>query len=105
MLSKQHRYSFKEGAPRKSSQSPYFVLRFQESEHFRYGIVVSKKTAAHAVDRNRLKRLFKRTLEKIVSDTNVDYDTVFYLRKKSADATANEIYDEVKQIFKKEGII
>lgn len=105
MLAKQHRYPFHSGLPRKSVHSPYFVLRYQESQMFRVGIVVSKKTASHAVDRNKLKRVYKRVLKKIIVGANKTYDLVFYLRKRSAMSTEEEIYNEVEQIFKKEGII
>lgn len=105
MLTKQHRYSFRDGVPRKSTQSPYFVLRYQPGDSFQYGIVVSKKIASLAVERNRIKRMYKRALERIVTEQDISYKLVFYARKKSAEEAVEKLYEEIKQIFKKEGII
>lgn len=105
MLTKQHRYSFRNGVPSKSSQSPYFVLRFDRSDDLSCGIVVSKKIAGHAVDRNRIKRMYKSILEAILKETPLSYALVFYVRKKSVEVTSEELYQHIEQIFRKEGIM
>lgn len=105
MLTKQHRYSFRNGAPRKSIQSPYYVLRYDSAEKFTYGIVVSKKIASRAVDRNRIKRLYKSILGELTKENTIFYSVVFYVRKKSLVVTKEELQFHIEQIFKKEGII
>ncbi len=105
MLTKQHRYSFRNGVPRNSIQSPYFVLRFEKTQDFSCGFVISKKVASLAVDRNRIKRLYRSILGDIVKKTPLPYSLVFYIRKKSIDVGSNELRHHIEQIFKKEGIM
>ena len=105
MLTKQHRYSFRNGAPKKSAHCPLFVLRYEPASAFSCAIVVSKKIHAHAVERNRLKRLFKKALNQILEQYEIPYAMVFYVRKKSNDAQLDYLYQTIEQMFKKEGII
>lgn len=105
MLTKQHRYSFRNGVPRKSVQSPYCILRYDHAEVFTFGIVVSKKISSRAVDRNRLKRMYRSILAEIVKKNKISFALVFYVRKKSLFATKEELREHLEQIFKKEGII
>lgn len=105
MLTRQHRYSFRNGVPRKSIQSPYCILRYDSAEIFSVGIVVSKKVAGRAVDRNRIKRMYRSVLREMLKKHKLCVALVFYVRKKSLFATRKELQDHLEQIFKKEGII
>lgn len=105
MLTKQQRFSFKQGTPQKSVQNSLFVLRYDRNTNFYYAIVVSKKIAASSVERNRIKRLYKSALTDIVKRYGVNGSFVFYVRKRSAAIQKAELVQHIEQIFKKEGII
>jgi ribonuclease P protein component len=105
MLTKQQRYSFKNGVPVKSVSNQYFVLRYEKSEYFMCGVVVSKKIQSSSVDRNKIKRQFKRILSKLINEHQINYSLVFYIRKKSIDIADEALHETLTQLFKKEGII
>ena len=105
MLNKQHRYSFGKGAPRKSSQTPFFVLRYEKADNFTCGVVVSKKVASHAVDRNHIKRMYKSVLESVQKENPFRFSIVFYVRKSSMGLSKESLQGHIEQIFRKEGII
>ncbi len=105
MLTKQQRYSFRNGAPKKSTACPFFVLRYEPAEEFSYAVVVSKKVSTKAVDRNRIKRMFRKALGNIVNDQEVDYSIVFYVRKNCVDVPFEMLEKTIEQMLKKEGII
>lgn len=105
MLTKQHRFSFRNGIPTKSANCSLFVLRYEGAESFSCAIVVSKKVSAHAVERNRIKRMYKKVIREILKTQELPYSMVFYTRKKNTEASIDEIRQSVQQIFKKEGII
>ena len=105
MLTKQHRFSFHSGTPKNSSHSHFFVLRYQREEHLQVAIVVSKRVAPHAVDRNKVKRAYKRVIAKILTEYPISYSLVFYARKQSVAAKDEVLQHAIEQIFRKEGII
>jgi ribonuclease P protein component len=105
MLTKQQRYSFRNGVPKKSTSSPLFVLRYQPSDDFSAAIIVSKKINAHAVGRNRIKRAYKKALSELTEKYELRYSFVFYTRKQNNDVSPEEILSSIEQTFKKEGII
>lgn len=105
MLTKQHRFSFRNGVPMHSANSSLFVMRYERAEKFSCAIVVSKKVSSNAVDRNRLKRMYKNILAQVLLKSDINYSLVFYVRKKSNDVSEEEIRQSIEQIFRKEGII
>lgn len=59
MFSRPNRFSFKNGVPRKVSQTPFFVIRheFASKSGLECAVVVGKKVSKKATERNRLKRM------------------------------------------------
>jgi ribonuclease P protein component len=106
MLKKEYRYSFTLGIPGRAVHCPFFVLRFQKNNHAhaRFAIVVSKKIDAHSVYRNKIKRMYSAVIAGML-DTIEPIDAIFYVRRPSRDATADDIQTEIQKIFRKEGII
>jgi ribonuclease P protein component len=105
MLAKPQRYSFKNGIPQKSTSNQFYVLRYEPSEEFNYAVVVSKKVAASSVDRNFIKRLYRRVILSLVKQYSLNVSLVFYVRKRSSDVTEEALYENLEQMLKKEGII
>jgi ribonuclease P protein component len=105
MLAKQQRYSFKNGVPQKSAYSPFFVLRHDVSDTFKYAIVVSKKIESNSVDRNRIKRLYRKVISELVKSNPISSSLVFYVRKNSSGVQEEMLKEHLQQILKKEGII
>jgi ribonuclease P protein component len=65
----------------------------------KFACVVSKKIAAHAVDRNRIKRRCRealRTTPGTVTGTRV---VVFYAKKESKNATFQEVVSDVNHLL------
>jgi len=103
MLTRDKRYSFKKGIPRKVLQSSLFLLRYQKNnvEAFRASVVVSKKVSKKAVVRNRVKRVFIEALLKAVGSTATSFDLVFFLRPVIIEKDHEAVYNELVHIFKK----
>ena len=83
-----------------SGMSAFFIARAKPAKYpddARYGLVVTKKTFKHAVDRNRAKRLLRDWIaynEKYML-ANMDY--VFIARHKILDATRNDGRDAMRK--------
>ena len=105
MLTKQHRFSFRNGIPSKSTHCPLFVLRYEPADTFSCAVVVSKKVNSHAVERNRIKRMYKKVIGGILEYNQLPYSMVFYLRKRNNEVELEDVRRITEQIFKKEGII
>lgn len=107
MLSKQNRFSFSHTIPKKAYQSPFFVVRLSQSvqSDSQFAVVVSKKIDGRAAERNRLKRMYKRVIFKLMSSFEISVVAVFYVRKPSLNVTEEQLSEEIEKIFKKEGII
>ncbi len=75
------------------ARSPYFLVRAKPAKFAddpRFGLIVTKKTFRHAVDRNRAKRLLRDWIahnDKMLS-ANMDY--VFIARRAILDATRSD---------------
>lgn len=97
MLKKQYRYSFKQGLPGARIHSPYFVLRYgkQELGYARVAVVVGKTVDKSAVKRNRVKRVFTNTLEKMLKVNDKSFDLVFYLRKPIVNLNVEQLSETI----------
>ncbi|OGH21403.1 MAG: ribonuclease P protein component [Candidatus Levybacteria bacterium RIFCSPLOWO2_01_FULL_38_13] len=108
MLSRGHRLprnvSFK-GA--KKSSSRFFVLKIKDNNQKidRFSIVVSKKTEKRAVLRNRARRQVASCIEKNMLKIKAGKDLLIVLNKNIIGQTTGEIYNDVLDSFKKEGLI
>jgi len=66
---------------------------------------VSSKIAKKAVDRNKLKRKGRESINKIKNKIKNGYNGVFFFKKTSLDLSFKELEEEIKKILKKTNII
>jgi ribonuclease P protein component len=69
----------------------------------RIGIVVSKKVAAKAVDRNKIKRQFREATRLSYDIINGGYDIIISVKKDSLTAPFQEIKKEIEKAFSRIG--
>ena len=107
MISRDHRYSFKSGAPKFSFQTPFFVFRYQPNVHasYRVGVVVSKKINKFAVKRNVLKRTYLKILRELIEKNALKLDIIIYVRKAGADISREEIRAQLEQVLSRNSTI
>ena len=88
-----------------SSQIIIYILE-TNNNYNRFGIAISSKICK-AVGRNKLKRLIREAYNKMVFSNDKFYDIVILWNKKTDynEASFNIIYDNMKEIFRKAGII
>ena len=65
----------------------------------KFACVVSKKIAAHAVDRNRIRRLCREAFRAIPGTILNAQAIVFYAKKESKNATFPEVASDVKKLL------
>jgi ribonuclease P protein component len=98
MLPKKNRFSFKTKLPKQTFSSPSFSIRFGENEEgLKLAVVVSKKVATKAVDRNKIKRRIVEFIEKNL-DKATSLTLIFYVKK---DVDLETLSEEVKQALQK----
>lgn len=71
------------------AKSAYFLVRAKKAKYPddpRYGLIVTKKTFKHAVDRNRAKRLIRDWIAFCEQMMRKDWDYVFIIRRAILDA-------------------
>lgn len=83
---------------------PLFNLKFAKNDRVntRVALVVSKKTAKKAVDRNYAKRLYRAALVSEVKVLKPGFDVVVTI--KTVKVKLPEIKNELQRIFKKAGL-
>lgn len=67
-----------------SARSAYFFIRTKKAKFendARYGLVVTKKTFKHAIDRNRAKRLLRDWIAYNESLLRPDWDYIFIVKR------------------------
>ena len=89
--------------PSRRETSPLFSVAVTKNDvgHPRVGIVISKKIAALAVNRNKIERRTKTVLRGALPAIPDSYDFIFHARKPVGVATAKEIEHDVLGLFKK----
>ena len=82
---------------------PQFVLKERKNglPLHRFGIVVSKKIDKRAVVRNRIKRLFRNTLENLNKNMEPGHDILFIVRSGILDKMQKENQELIKQAIEK----
>lgn len=87
-------------------KSPFFLVKVFRSPlpHPRFGFVVSKKTAPHAVTRNRVKRQVRSVIEQHLPSLKGGYDILFIVQKGSLGATTAEIKAAVLIFLSKQNL-
>ncbi len=78
------------------AKSPYFLVRAKLAKYpddARYGLIVTKKTFKHAVDRNRAKRMIRDWIAFNEKFLRNDWDYVFVIRRDilGADRTSGRV--------------
>ncbi len=81
--------------PEKSFTSSLFVLKIAQNEKKgpRFGIVVSKNISKKAVSRNKIKRMFRRSIEENLNE-NDNRDFLFIVKKEPRNF--EELDNEIK---------
>jgi len=88
---------FKKG---ENYKSPFFILKLLRSKSFKTTIIVSKKVAKLAVDRNRIKRIFRSALVKVVKTYDIKWNLVFLPSANTLNKKSSEIEIEIEKKFK-----
>lgn len=84
---------------KKRTESGAFVLKFKKTEGpFKAAIVVSKKVAKKAVDRNRIKRIITQALTQTIVP---NLDLVIIVKENIASKKTQEIKLELEAALKK----
>jgi ribonuclease P protein component len=71
----------------------------------RIGIVIPEKAIHDAVDRNRVRRLISEAYRSIAGDLKTGYDIVFLVREKPSRNKMGFVFDVMKALFNKAGLI
>jgi len=81
------------------------VLKRSEENLSQMGLVVSKKVARKASERNKIKRMIRLTLCQFVLQLKKGYALVLLAKPKIAGLKTRDLVAEIKPVFKKAGII
>jgi len=76
------------------------VLKNQE-KNSRFGFIVSSKISPKAVLRNKVKRLLRETVRKLLPEIKRGYDFLFLAKKKMVEAGLLEATDECRRLLGK----
>lgn len=81
----------------------FFILSVTRNTltHPRIGIVVSKKVAARAVDRNKIDRRAKAVLRATLPSITDPYDFIFLARKGSKEVLMQEMRHDILTLLEK----
>jgi ribonuclease P protein component len=105
MLDKKHRLparvSFKNA---ESFSSGLLVIKTKNNKTGfpRFGIVISKKTEKKAVERNRVKRQIRKSVEELIPKINSGKDFLIIVKRGLAQKSTGEILSLLKGLLKKE---
>ncbi|MGM0446055.1 MAG: ribonuclease P protein component [Bacillota bacterium] len=90
----------------KSTASKYLVLYWNPNKlnNNRYGFSISKRIGK-AVVRNKLKRRLKEIIRTRLNNTACGYDIIIIARRPVNSLGFSEIKDDLKNLYKKAGLI
>ncbi|MDD5639820.1 MAG: ribonuclease P protein component [Candidatus Pacebacteria bacterium] len=91
----------------KTIKTRYFFLKTIEtsSQDSRIGFIVSKKVSKKAVERNRIKRLFREAVRLDIDRIKSGYDLVFIILNSAKEIDLTEIKKEIIFILEKNGLL
>ncbi|MCK9577927.1 ribonuclease P protein component [bacterium] len=91
----------------KTAKSRYFFLKTLKTNSIdsRIGFIVSKKVSKKAVERNRVKRLFREAVRLDIARIKPGYDLVFIVLNSVKEKELTEIKKEVEFILGKYGLL
>lgn len=94
------KYTLKKGH---KISSEFFVIKYlnTKSKENRFSVSVSLKTAAGAVERNKLRRRIYSIIEKLKLDFPTKLNMVIIVKKPAAELTFEELTEKLKDIMKK----
>lgn len=102
MLSKKNRLNlsaFKVDKDAKKVSSEYFLISLNKKENtLRAGVVVSKKVASRAVDRNRIKRIVTESLK---GQSSMEGDIRIIVRKNISNLKMTEVKTLIEMLLQK----
>lgn len=76
------------------------ALVTQNSQPFsRIGFVIAKRNIAHAVSRNRVRRIVRETFRKKGLVANINIDIVFMVYKTAGSLTNQQLFDECESLW------
>lgn len=107
MFKKDRRYSFGKGLPSRYYNTNYFTLRYQKNEEGKSlcAVVVGKKVDKKASTRNRLKRQFTHALKEILTNNDIHYDLVFYLKNTIQGLDFQKMKQHIEDAIKKSELV
>lgn len=90
-----------------SFNTPLFSLRVEKNnlDYSRFGFIVSKKVDKRAVVRNRVKRVFRSSVEDRQDKIKEGFDMLFFLRKGLFDKTKEETSGLLESFLRDKGFI
>lgn len=99
MFKKSFRFSFREGVPRHSFATPFFIVRYDtiNEDNVKIAVVVGKKISKKAVVRNKIKRQLVAQIKENLRNLN-GKTLVIYARKPISDASKEEIAIEIEKL-------
>lgn len=101
MLAKKYRLNLgvRLSAPQ-SFITPLFIVKKEKNSlsYSRYGVIITKKIAVKAVDRNLLRRIIFSGIPKNSQETE-GYDMIFIAKKEIMTAKKEEVNAEVERII------
>lgn len=101
MLRKKNRYSFRKGVPKNIFATPFFVLRYQETNtpEVNCAVVVGKKVDKRAVFRNRIRRQVVEEVKKLLLQLDQKFEIVIYVKKSMSTLEPQQMNEELKKAF------
>lgn len=114
MLPKAHRLPLRLSRHSLESQattlhSPFFTLKFAPSADFtqptRAALIVSKKVASLATDRNRLRRRLSGQLATLIPRFRPGFDLIFYLKPALQSASTDELLNSLTTTLTQAGVL
>ena len=91
----------------KTAKARYFFLRTIKTDSIdsRIGFIVSKKVSKKAVERNRIKRLFREAVRLDMARIKPGYDLVFIALNSAKEKDLTEIKKEIEFILEGYGLL
>lgn len=91
----------------KITSNDYLTLRYKDNSGFepKGSVVVSKKVAKNATDRNHLKRQLYEIIEKHLKNTEKPYILMIFPKKPSTTLSFIDLEKEVKEVLIKSKVI
>jgi ribonuclease P protein component len=89
-------------------KNKYFFLKIfkrEENSDTRIGFIVSKKVSKKAVERNRIKRLFREVIRLNLGKIKPRYDMVYIVLASARDKDLSELEKEIMSILEKNKLI